>query len=59
MCGDFQILNFFEVGVCLCWQLIGEKLFDIRGAVFAGWQADGMDHNQVNLGIVRASITVG
>lgn len=40
-------------------ELIGKELLNGAIAKLAGWQADGVNHNQIDLGAVRALTKVG
>jgi hypothetical protein len=50
MCRNFQPLNTFEIGVLIPRQLVGEEGLHFITTILPGWQADGVQHNQVNVG---------
>jgi len=54
-----ETANALEVRVCTPIQLVGEQLLDVLGAILARWQADGMKHDQINLGLRWAGAKVG
>lgn len=54
-----QATNALKVGVSFPIELVGEELLNSLPAVFAGRQADGVHHDQVNVGLVGARTKVG
>ena len=47
-----------EVRVCVPVQLIGKQLLHAIPAIVARWQADGVQHDQINQGTVRTGAKV-
>lgn len=49
MCRHFGSADFFEIGMAIPVELVGEQLLDFRTTEFTGWQTDAMQDNQVDL----------
>ena len=56
---DFEATNALEVRVCVPIQLVGEQLMHSLRAVFTRWQADGVNHDQIDLGLRWPCAMVG
>ena len=59
MRGDLQALDLFEIRVGVPVELVGEQLLHGGAAKLAWWQADGVQHQQVNRHIRRARAEIG
>jgi hypothetical protein len=56
---DFQAANRLKIGMGFPIELVGKELLNGAIAKLAGWQADGVNHNQIDLGGFRALTKVG
>jgi hypothetical protein len=56
---DFQAANRLKIGMSFPIELIGKELLNCAIAKLAGWQADGVNHNQIDLGGLWALTKVG
>ena len=58
MCRNPQAFYPAEVGMRRRIEGIGKQLENFRSAELVGWQADGMDHDQLNRNAFRSLIAV-
>jgi hypothetical protein len=56
---NFKAPNALKVGVCVPIELVGEQLLDLTTAIHTRWQADGMNHDQINHCLGGACTKVG
>ena len=56
---DLQATDRLKVRMRAPVELVAKQLPDFGAAVDAGWQADGMHHQQINTGLRRAGAKVG
>ncbi len=59
MTGDFHVLQSLIIRVCLGIELIGEKFDNACATKFFRRQADGMDHQQADVILIRSFIAIG
>ena len=59
VCGDCHAANLLKVGMRVPVQGVGEKRFNLWAAVLTRWQADGVQHDQIDAGVIRPWAKVG
>ncbi len=57
--GDFQPPYALKVGVCIPIELVGEQSLHSIAAILTWWEADRVDHDQVNASLCRSGPEIG